>query len=104
MAANASSDSGNTMFYEDPNEQVNKRGGDAVKEDEQGYVHVGASDDSMSQATETAKPSKKVVSLTIKQSSDSSGNTEFYEDPTTQAQEMVRDAEVGASSNITTTG
>ena len=64
-AADESSDSSKTMFYEDPNEQVKKRGGYAAKVNDQSYVRVGASDDSMSQETETAKPNKGAVTLTI---------------------------------------
>ena len=55
-------------------------------------MNVGISDDSMSQATENKKPSKKVVNLTVEQGSESSGDTVFYEDPTMQAQEMSRAA------------
>ena len=55
-------------------------------------MNVGISDDSMSQATENRKPSKKIVSLTVDQGSESSGGTVFYEDPTAQAQEMDRAA------------
>ena len=55
-------------------------------------MNVGISDDSMSQATENKKPSKKVVSLTVEQGSESFGDTVFYEDPTAQAQEMSRAA------------
>ena len=55
----------------------------------------------MSHVTETAKPREGAVTLTIDQDSDSSGNTEFYEDPTQQ--ETIRDAEARGSQDIPTT-
>ena len=92
MAADESSESGNTVFYEDPNTQFHGCGGAAAADEERSYMNVGISDDSMSQATENKKPSKKVVSLIVEQGSESSGDTVFYEDPTMQAQEMSRAA------------
>ena len=53
----------------------------------------------MSQATETANPSNNVVSLTVKESSDFSGNTVFYEDPTTQLSEMSHAVAADGSHN-----
>ena len=88
MAADESSESGNTVFYEDSSTQFHGCGGVAAAEDERSYMNVGISDHSMSQATETKQPSKKVVSLTVEESSESSGDTVFYEDPTAEAQEM----------------
>ena len=88
MAADESSESGNTVFYEDPNTQFHGCGSAAAADEERSYMNVGISDDSMSQATENKKPSKKVVSLTVEQGSESSGDTVFYEDPTAQAQEL----------------
>ena len=58
MAADQSSDSGNTIPYKDQNAQVHGGGSDAVFADERSYVQVGVSDDSMSHVTETAKPKK----------------------------------------------
>ena len=92
MAADESSESGNTVFYEDPSTQFHGCGGAAAADEERSYMNVGISDDSMSQATENKKLSKKVVSLTVEQGSESCGDTVFYEDPTAQAQEMSRAA------------
>ena len=63
MAADESSESGNTDFYEDPSTQFHGCGGAAAADEGRIYMNVGISDDSMSQATENKKPSKKVVSL-----------------------------------------
>ena len=68
--------------------------------DESSHVQVGLSDDLMSHVTETAKPKKGAVTLTIDQNSDSSGNTEFYEDPSQQ--ETIRDAEARGSQDVPT--
>ena len=87
MAADESSESGNTVFYEDPSTQFPGCGGAAAAEEARSYMNVGISNDSMSQATETKKPSKKVVSLIVEQGSESFGDTVFYDGPTTQAQE-----------------
>ena len=84
MAAEQSSDSGNTIPYEDQNEPVHEGGGDAAFMRSVSHGQVGVSDDSMSQVTETARPKKGAVTLTVEDKSDSSGNTEFYEDPTQQ--------------------
>ena len=48
-------------------------------------MNVGISDDSMSHTAENNRPSKHTVSLTVEQGSESSGNTEFYEDPMEQS-------------------
>ena len=74
-----------TVLDKDPSKQFHGCGGAAVAEAERSYMNVGISDDSMSQATENKKPSKKVVSLIVEQGSESYGETVFYEDPTTQA-------------------
>ena len=65
MAADESSESGNTVFYEDPSTQFHGCGGAAAADEERSYMNLGLSDDSMSQATENKKPSKKVVSLIV---------------------------------------
>ena len=45
MAADESSESGNTAFYEDPNTQFHDCGGAAAAEGERSYVNVCISDD-----------------------------------------------------------
>ena len=100
MAAEQSSDSGNTIPYEDRSEQIQGGGGQAAFMDAMSFVQAGVSDDSMSHVTETARPKKGAVTLTIEQKSDSSGNTEFYEDPTQQ--DAVRCAAANGSQNIPT--
>ena len=97
MAADQSSD---TIPYEDQNKQIHEGGGHAAFMDTTSYVHTGVSDDSMSHVTETARPKKGAVTLTIEQKSDSSGNTEFYEDPTQQ--DAIRAAAAKGSQNIPT--
>ena len=84
MAADQSSDSGNTIPYEDQDTRPQEGGGHAVCASGASYAPAGVSDDSMSHVTETARPKKGAVTLTIEQESDSSGNTEFYEDPMQQ--------------------
>ena len=54
----------------------------------------------MSQATGTAKPSKDAVRLTVEESSVSSGKTAFYEDLTTQLQEVSHNEAENGSPNI----
>ena len=90
MAAEQSSDSGNTIPYEDQDTRPQEDGGHAAFVNGASYAPAGVSDDSMSHATETARPKKGAVTLTIEQESDSSRNTEFYEDPTQQ--EVIRNA------------
>ena len=60
MAAEESSESGNTVFYEDPNTQFHGCGGAAAAKGERRYVNVLISDDSMSQTAENNKPSKQM--------------------------------------------
>ena len=101
LAADQSSDSDNTIPYEDPNEQIHESGGHAAFMDRKSYVQAVVSDDSMSHVTETARPKEGAITLTIEQESDSSGNTEFYEDPTQQ--DAIRDAAVKGSRDVPTT-
>ena len=63
MAADESSESGNSVFYEDPSTQFHGCGGAAAADEERSYMNVGISDDSMSQATENKMPSKKSSQL-----------------------------------------
>ena len=94
MAAEQSSNSGDTIPYED--EDVPHQGvGDAMFTGGAGYAPTGTSDDSMSRDTETAKPKKGAVAVNIGQGSESSGNTEFYEDPVQQ--DAIRNAAAESS-------
>ena len=95
MAADHSSDSGNTIPYEDQDMHPQEGGGDAAFGDRASFAPVGTSDDSMSHATEAARPKRGAVTLTIEQESDSSGNTEFYEDP--MQQDSIRNAAAKSS-------
>ena len=90
MAAEQSSDSGNTIPYEDQDTRPQEGGGHAAFASGASYAPAGVSDDSMSHVTETARPKKGAVALTIEHGSESSGNTEFYEDP--MQQDAIRNA------------
>ena len=94
MAAEHSSNSGDTIPYEDQ-DMPQERDGHAMFMGGEGYAPTGTSDDSMSRGTDAAKPKKGAVTVNIGQGSKSSGNTEFYEDPVQQ--DAIRNAAAESS-------
>ena len=98
MAADQSSDSGNTIPYEDQNKRIHGGGGDAVFVEERSYVQIGVSDNSMSHVKETAKPKKGAVTLTIDQGSDSPGTQSSTRTLCSKTQSAMRRREVHRTS------
>ena len=91
-----SSESGDSVFCEDPSTQFHDRGGYAAFGNAQDQGKEGVSDDSMNQVPGRAKQHNNEVRLIVEGGSSTFGNTVFYEDPMTQSYGVGRSTVVAS--------